>query len=234
MADPKVIFVDGLPGSGKTTLAHWLKQYFENRGPSVQFIAEYDLHHPLHWFVYHDGVDFLPPDIDHISPSTYMQDSLTKWGEFIFEQASSSDLMIIDGYPVLNSAGVFLWDDASHSDCQTYLVQVAELIEPLQPVLIYLRSSDLDAALARKLEFLQRDGHLEEFMTSMKSQPYLRRRGLSGEAGVRALWESVDWALEFFYQQDLRNHLILERDLVDADAVQEAVERYLDRFSCFN
>ena len=107
------------------------------------------------------------------------------------------------------------------------MAQVRDLLEPVQPFLIYLRSTDLEAALARKLEFLQQERQLDDFMTSMNSQPYLRHRGLSGHAGVLELWQSVQWALEYFYQQEWKNSLLLERDIQDEDSVQISVAEYV-------
>jgi hypothetical protein len=188
-----------------------------------QFISEYDLDHPLHWFRYHNGTEFIPPDFDSIPLAKHIDNSLAKWAQFQGDVQGGSDTLIIEGYPVLNSAGVFLWGDASRNECQAYLTQVRDLLEPAQPIIIYLRTSDVKAALQRKIELLKQKGLLPSFWESMNGQPYLHKRSLSGELGVFELWKSVQQALERFYQLDFNHCHISDRDRMNTKAVREIV-----------
>lgn len=224
---PRIIFVDGLPGSGKTTLAQKLAARPTRSGLKTRFIPEYSLQHPLHWFDYHDGAKYIPPDFDSVPLAAHMANSLAQWETFLDQMQGGSEVLVLDGYPVLNSAGVFLWGDASRQDCQAYMDQVRELLKPVRPVLIYLRSTDLEKALARKLEFLQVEEQLESLIVAMDSQPFLRHRGLSGKPGLLQLWQSVQWALEYFYRQEWEHGLALERDLLDETGLQIRAEAFI-------
>jgi hypothetical protein len=228
MPPPVTIFVDGLPGTGKTSLARWLEDVLQAQGQPARCISESDLQHPLHWFTYHDGDDFIPPNFNSITIPVHIENSLKKWKQFSLAAQSSETTFIIDGYPVLNSAGIFLWGDASRQQCQGYLEDLQGLMAGLRAALIYLRTTDLESALARKLGWLEREGMTGFFMDSMESQPFLQRRGLKGRLGVYALWESVQWALQSFYAAQGRSCRLIDRDNLQEDQVRSEALAFLE------
>ena len=227
MLDTGVIFVDGLPGTGKTTLSGWLSQRLAAEGIETRMLPERAIPHPLRWFKHYDGREYLPPDFENISLATHVGSSVEKWVGFSDSIGSSKEVLIIDGYPFLNTVGIFVWGDADEELIRDYMEQVHGCMEETEASTIFLDAQDVVSALDRKLGFLQRDNLVEEFLLNMNRLPFLRNRGLSGPEGTLVMWEKINQSMTRYYLGPLYHGLVIDRDAHDATAVQLRAETYL-------
>jgi adenylate kinase family enzyme len=62
MFDTKLIILDGLPGSGKSTTAQWLELQLQRNGFDAQWYWEGDVPHPQWWYENWTGAEYAPPD----------------------------------------------------------------------------------------------------------------------------------------------------------------------------
>lgn len=223
----RVLFVDGLPGTGKTSLSQWLEQRIRSDDLSVRFISEYDKAHPLHWFQYYDGGTYIPPEFTFIPLEDHMQNSIEKWTRFSNSVNEIDELLIIDGYPFLNSVGVFLWGDADEHFIGDYINQMHEILARIKPLVIYLHTDNLISALNRKLNLLQRDELYDQFLVTMNNLPFLQNRGISGTEGVLVLWKKLNQMLNQYYLAAQDWYLVIDRDNKDEAAVRLLTEIFI-------
>ena len=213
MGDLKVVFIDGLPGTGKSSLSRGLSNRLRDDGVDAHFVSEYDVSHPLHWFEYVNGHEFLPPDLASISLSTHIQNSTDRWEQFFRGLDRNSKLQIIEGYPLLNTGGVFYWGDAKGRDLESYLAGIRKWLERSCAKIIYLETIDVRLAAERKLEFLGKRDELDEFIQRMNGIPYLRNRALSGEGAIHKLWADINGLfIDFYKDMPRKKCLAIVRD----------------------
>ena len=123
---PKLILIDGISGSGKTTTCRWLEQQFRQRMIPAQAIYEEATPHRLHWWNYWDGTRHYPPDFDHVSPKTYMEISLERWRQFIAHVSVSNDFFVVEGVLYCLAVWFFLQGDTDRLDIAAYIKQVEQ------------------------------------------------------------------------------------------------------------
>lgn len=97
MRNTKLILIEGIPGSGKFTLAQFIAHTFTQQGISCQWWYEEEKDHPL--YVFHDLVS-LQHTIDTLTNGHYCQivkAALKRWNVFTQEIQSSESVVILDG-----------------------------------------------------------------------------------------------------------------------------------------
>jgi hypothetical protein len=110
MLNTKLILVDGLPGSGKSTTAQWLELQLRRNGFAAHWIHEANVPHPL-WFGGIDGSRFTLPDFERTTPGALIQSGLDKWRRFTDTVRASDTIYVVESYPFLNAMGILLWGD---------------------------------------------------------------------------------------------------------------------------
>lgn len=190
MIDTKLIVIDGLPGSGKTTTAEWLTKHLEQQNIRVWYLPEYDTAHPLWWYRYWDSSDYLTPDFDNIPIETFIETSLIKWRSFVDSIHESDQQVLAESVFFQDAAAMFLMGGAAPARLKGYAREVQLIIQDLDPVLIYFRQKDVSNALQRICAVRGRDFE-NDLVENMESFPYLKSRNLKGLVGVAALWQDI-------------------------------------------
>ena len=150
-----------------------------------------------------------------------------KWHEFSSSIESCKEVLIIDGCPFLNTVGIFVWGDADEEMIRAYMSQVHGILTRLEASVIFLDSQDLVSALNRKLEFLERENLVGQFLLNMDRLPFLQNRGLSGPNGILVMWERINRSLTRYYLGPQYSGLVIERDAHEKSSVQLQAEDYL-------
>jgi hypothetical protein len=206
---PKLIVVDGLAGSGKTTTCRWLELQLQQRQLSTRAVYEADVPHPLHWWRYWDGEQHHPPDFDRVAPSAYMESSVERWTQFIADIGQSDDMFIVEGALYCLAVWFFLQADAEPEQIAAYVRRVEAIAAPIAPLLIYLRQ-DTIAEHSRKV-WNSRGAALEqELIMHMERTPYFRRRQLRGFDGVIRLWQDTQTLTDDLFSRHALPKLAIE------------------------
>lgn len=175
-----LVFVEGVPGSGKSTTA--------------QFLARQLLRHdrPARWFYEEQAPNPFVPEID---PDNYrdwqhfIDLRVERWQAFADEAAASTETLVAESVLLQLPVFTMLRRDAAPAMIEDLLMRLAEVIAPLRPRLVYLahpRPDDAWRAIAaqRGADFvagaIRRGG----------DWAFLQARGLSGLAGVLAYWQA--------------------------------------------
>lgn len=173
----RVVFVEGLPGSGKTTLARRLCEAEREAGRASEWhleeMAEHPVHpHPLGACRTHDEYPLL---------------CLQSWQRFTDRSESEDTLQILEGSVFQSTVRFMMEQERDHQAIAEYVARFEEIVAPLQPGFIYLRPADAETHSQATANFRGPDwtGKVAAYI---EQTPYARRRGLRGEAGMHRFW----------------------------------------------
>ncbi len=182
-----MIFVDGLPGSGKSTTAEYVAGELEQRGIPCRLLRERETDHPLNV-----GGDLHPSGrttgarmFATYTVGSFVEESLGRWNAFVAEAMRSERVNILDSYPFQNSVRVLLQMDADPITLAAYQSRVEEKATGLGPILIYLDPGDAESTVRAVAE--RRGPAWTDYAIAVVTEcPYASSRGLQGMAGAVA------------------------------------------------
>ena len=197
MVGTRIVFVDGLPGSGKSTTAKYLADELERRGIPWRLLREHETDHPLNV-----GGDEHPSGsttgarmFAAYSVCSFIEESLARWNAFVAAAMASARVNILDGYPFQNSVRVLLQMDADPVTLAAYQSSLEQTAAGLDPVLIYLDPGDAEATLRAIAE--QRGRAWTDYAIAVITEcPYASSRGLRGMDGAVAVLQSYKLLLD--------------------------------------
>jgi hypothetical protein len=171
---PRILFIDGLPGSGKSTAAAEIGR----RCPDSRVFLEMHSNHPLTVGV--------PPfgTIHQVhTPDSFAARALQKLDAFL-EKAGSDVRYVFESHPLQSSAVRVLFQlDAPELAILKFWSDLQDRLAPVEPWLLYFRESAPDQAM--EAIFRQRGLVWQGYVVEALSQsPWMKERGLSGVAGV--------------------------------------------------
>lgn len=191
MLRTRLIFVDGLPGSGKSTTAALVASELERRGIPCRLLREREISHPLNV-----GGDLHPSGsttgagmFAAYTVGSFVEESLARWQAFVTEAAGTECVSILDSYPFQNSVRVLLQMDANPGTLAAYQSGVERTAAALAPVLIYLDPGDAEPALQAIAEHRGR-AWSDYAISVITGCPYASSRGLRGMDGAIAMLQS--------------------------------------------
>ncbi|MBI3972627.1 MAG: hypothetical protein HY332_15220 [Chloroflexi bacterium] len=181
MRDTRIIFVEGIMGSGKSTTASFVTDQFQRNGIAACFISEggplrvaLDLLHPL--AVWRD-----------VTVEDYVERSLRKWHAFAREAAQSATVTVCDGLLFHGNVTDLLLMGAKPPILRRYVARVIECIDDLRPVVISFHHADVAQALRAVCD--ARGSMWEAYQVTWKlSSPYAVQRSLRGFDGLVQLY----------------------------------------------
>jgi len=187
MRETQLILVEGLPGSGKSTTAHALARHLAKQNIPVRWWYEEDVDHPV--YIFRDRAT-LQQVVDALARGEYRQvigAALDQWRRFATAVLTSDAVVLIDGCLF----GYLTWSlfpfTVPTAAIQAYVADVARIIAPAHPTLIYFYQDDISTSLARL--YARRGGDTEQrFIQNATESPYGRQHDLRGFPGMVAYW----------------------------------------------
>lgn len=184
----KLIMIEGIPGSGKSTTAQLISHMLHRKGIGHKWWYEEEKGHPV--YVY-DDYTTMQLIIDELSNGNYrkvINMALKKWHEFVASVQMTSDIVIVDSCLF----GYLTWSlfpfEVPKEEIAKYIKAVERIIQPLNPNIIYFYQTDIGAAL--KKICTRRGGDTEKnFVRAATQSPYGKSRGLNGFRGMVAYWK---------------------------------------------
>src|SRR5579862_4428513 len=103
MMNPRLILIDGLPGSGKTTTARILAETLTLRGLPVQCLLEYTQNgeqHPLNvgGALHPAGQTTGEELFSRYSVESYIEESMRRWHAFVQSAIAAQTIWIVESY----------------------------------------------------------------------------------------------------------------------------------------
>lgn len=186
MRPTRLIFAEGILGSGKTTTARFLARTLQERQRRACFVPEGGHEHSLRVAL------TLPHPFQiwrDVTADQYIEISIQRWQAFVAESQPSGQVVVADGLLFHGNLTDVLLMDAPFPVMQHYVARVASTIAPLEPVVLYCYQRDVGQALARTCA--TRGQEWTTFQINWKiGSPYCTRQGLHGYEGFVQLYET--------------------------------------------
>ena len=197
MRNTRLIFVDGLPGSGKSMTAEFVASELGRRDIPCRLLRERETDHPLNV-----GGDLHPSGNTtgaHLFAAydvrSFVEESLARWNAFAAEARCSSCVHVLDSYPFQNSVRVLLQMDTDSQTLAAYQARVAETVAALDPVMIYLDAGDAGRGFRAIAE--QRGPAWTEYAIRVITEsPYASSRNLRAMDGAVAILQAYKQLLD--------------------------------------
>jgi hypothetical protein len=181
----RLIIIEGIMGSGKSTTARWLAARLEAAGRRALAVTERIEPHPVRGT---DGLDhWFQPWLD-VTAEGLADRSLAKWRSFVADARAAETIHTLDGQLFHGDLTNLFLMEATPAAITKYCGTVSEIARPLAPLLIYFYQADVERAI--RTIAAERGAEWVKYQVDWKLQaPYGRRRGLSGLDGLVALYK---------------------------------------------
>ena len=135
MVDTRLILIEGLGGSGKTSTVRYLDRLLRGGGRSIVPIVERDTCHPRFEF---------PSAVEH-----YTARMLEEWSLYLAGRGSSREVGLMEGHGWQPMAEFMFLAGYSRQAVIGFCDEVASIIGPLNPVVIYYTHEEVAEHLER-------------------------------------------------------------------------------------
>src|SRR3954447_7836391 len=175
---PRLVIVEGIMGSGKSTTTLSIVHRLEASGIAAIGITEGVDPHPIRF-------DWDLP-WSEMPPAELAKSGVAKWRSFVASSLNVERISIVDGQLFHGGLTALLLLEADADTMATYCREIVAIIRPLRPLLIYFHQDDVESAI--RLVSTQRGGQWVNYQVNWKLEsPYAKRRGLAGLDGLIAL-----------------------------------------------
>jgi hypothetical protein len=174
---PRILFIDGLPGSGKSTAAKAVGECLRDS----RVFAEMDADHPL-LVGSQDQIGAAFADIhEKHSADSFASAALERLDAFL-ARAESGVLYVFESHPIQSTVRVMFQLNAPEAAISSFWSDLQDRLTSLQPRLIYFGERDPLQAFKRTTEIRGPDW-TRYLVEAFEKAPWMRARGLSGVEG---------------------------------------------------
>jgi uridine kinase len=167
--DTKIIFVEGIAGSGKSTTGQLLYSNLHRYAYTVKLIHEFYSPHPIH-------------ELNTEEPKTWISKTLANWHNLADALVKTNEIMIMDGTLFQCTIGALLEMDVELTVILQYANQIPDILKSLNPILIYFYQDDVERAIRTAYE--QREDNWRRRVNAFVSDArFFKNRRLCGLDG---------------------------------------------------
>lgn len=170
-----IVFIEGLPGTGKSTLARGLCELLREAGLEATWHLEEAADHPVHPATF----------IRTRKEPGFAERCLENWHHFVKQVESKHGVHLLEG-SAFQSTVRFMMEQ--ENDCtEGYFQRFIEIVNPLSPALIYL-SSDNARQHSRNVASHRGASWSGKVSIYLQGTPYSTARNWKGESGMHSFW----------------------------------------------
>lgn len=182
MINTKLILLEGLPCTGKSSLGKNLYTFFSNY-QNILFYDELDIKNPIMLFPFYDY------DFNDISIISYLKKHIIKqWQKFIDLIENDNKIYIIDGRYIHNTLLPMYSFCASDIEIFKLFACITNIISRVNTKLIYLDYNTIDEFLSQYL-LLRGNEKMIQDISLVKSLPLSLKNNYTDKTGWITFWE---------------------------------------------
>jgi hypothetical protein len=219
----RLIFVEGIMGSGKSTTARWLARLFHRTGIPARPVPE-ARPHPTN--VFRTLPHWKQPWLD-LTPEDLMTRSYANWQTFVRRALSDPPIFVFDGQLFHGDFTCLFLMACPARVLHEYVHTVLQLAQPLHPIIIYFYQADVAQALNR-IGTQRGRGWVEAQVTWKVASPYGQQRGLVGIDGWKQLYQDYRQLTDMCFQTLALPKIAIETSAGDWSSYQTRIRTFLD------
>ena len=200
MSAARLILVEGMIGAGKTTTAGWVEAWLARQGEDARAFREFDEDQPIRT----RAVDQLKaagsPSAGLPSAGLPGAYDVSQWRRLAEQSLSGRRTLIVESIFLQNSVMPAFIDDAPADAVAEIFDAILLQVAPAEPFLLYLRPTDIAAAVAR-IHRARGPEARERNVTFVENSPWARHRDLCGPGAVAALYQAWEAFVDALYDR---------------------------------
>ena len=174
----RLLLVEGVPGSGKTTTARWLAAWLCEQGVEATFHDELDPDHPV-----------VPRALRRTgSDAGYADRCIAAWRRFAAAQARTRGVMVLEACLFQGTVRFLLEHEHPPADAERTLHETERALAPLRPRLLYFAAPDARGFLERDFPARKGKDWAGRIARYSETTPIARRHGWRGREGCVELY----------------------------------------------
>ena len=220
MINTKLIMMEGLPSTGKTTNSQFLQIQLERNENNVKWIHEVAHPHPTIFLADKFSLDKSSKEI-----------TLSKWREFSTKILSiKNEVYILDSAFFQFQIFWFLLNNALYTDLNNFINKLLEMIKSLNPCLIYLYREDTEKTI-NYLENERGTHDLEKIWNRDKLMPYYQNKP-TGSEGFKHFLRDYSHIAKLLFDTSLCKKLSIEISEGDWNNYEDKLLSFLTLSVC--
>jgi molybdopterin-guanine dinucleotide biosynthesis protein len=200
-APTRLVLVEGLPGSGKTSAAKHLARSLRARGIRAALIRELEPDHPV-----------IPRSVmKQAARDDYAEVCLSRWRAFATDRGSgSAEVAIIEGCAFQSTLRFLYANRVPAGEIHSFWESCEKIIAPLDPRLVYLYQPD--PAGFMKSRTLSRRGPewTDKVAAYAQATPRSREHDWQGRDGMVAFWKDYRVLCDELYRRSTTSKLAID------------------------
>lgn len=217
-----LVIIEGIMGSGKSTTMRFIAKALEDAGRPALAIHERTDPHPVratdeleHWF--EPWRDSTAEQLAHRAVS--------RWRTFAEETQHSDYAPVLDGQLFHGDLTHLFLMEMSFDELAAYCERLAQVIKPLNPLVVYLRQQNVERAV--RIVCAERGEAWVKYQVDWKLKgPYAVRRNLAGLEGLIALYQDYRLMTDALFDRLRLKKMVIENSERDwARHNQQVLER---------
>jgi len=173
----KLIFVDGLPGSGKSATAQFVALQLQRNKLEARWFYEVEEPHPVHYW-------------DAGNKDDFAQKSLQLWRALAASAYQSEETTVLESSLFQRTLGLALarYEDVNEKWLEEYYTELQNIVADHAPILVYFYPTDV-ASFVEKVFAERGDEWTQWFIGFVTQAPISKQRNWHGFEGVVAFLE---------------------------------------------
>ncbi len=224
MRQTRLIIVEGVMGSGKSTLSKAIVHRLREHRYPVKHVPESFREHPTN--VTRTLTHWQKIWTEHTA-ETFIAQSLQNWQTFIANAHRTSHIYVFDGQVFHGDLTSLFIANTPSEQLSNYISQIFQLMAPLQPVFVYLYQADVAWGLQRTAS-IRGQRFLRRQAAWKVDSPYCSVHGYSGIPGLFRLYRDYRQLTDELYNRLPTPKLAIENSAGTWEQDTELVFRFLE------
>ena len=186
MINTKLILVDGITGSGKSTTAHYIARQLKRNGIKVKWYYEEEKGHPFHL----PKVKKKKKESDIEFCRREMTEFVKAWKILVKKIKNDDTVYIIESFFFQDNLLEPLMNDFDKQEIKTYSYDISNTMKTLNPTLIHFYQKDVGKSMRRNWN--RRGEQWKNWLIGREANtPFCKNRKIKGNKAPIALWNEL-------------------------------------------